>query len=75
MPKEEEVPFHIQAWQEESWTYHGGTYHEDAFPIYTDWCVFQDEEHYPGVKCPHNDLTDELGIIHEPGWTVLDNRN
>jgi hypothetical protein len=74
MPKEE-IPPHLQAWQEESWTYHGGTYHEDALPIYTDYCVFHEGNHYPGEDCPHFDLEDELGIIHAPGWTVLDNRN
>lgn len=70
----EEIPSHVQAWQEESWSFHGGTYHEDAFPIYTDYCVFHEGIHYPGLNCPHDEEVDELGRVHEPGWTVLDNR-
>jgi hypothetical protein len=70
----DEIPYHIQTWQEESWTAHGGSYNEDAFPIYVDWCVFKDGVHYPGIDCPHGQQIDELGYIHEPGWTVLDNR-
>lgn len=60
--KEEEIPSHIQAWQEESWTFHGGSYHEDAFPIYTDYCVFKDGIHYPGYICPHNENGEDVGV-------------
>lgn len=63
MSDEEEVPLHIQAWQEESWTFHGGTRHEDAFPIYTDYCVFHEGVHYPGHNCPHTEDGEDIGSV------------
>jgi hypothetical protein len=55
---EEEIPLHIQAWQEESWTAHTGTNHAEILPIHTDYCTFYEGNHYPGYRCPH----DEYGI-------------
>lgn len=69
MPNDE-LPAHIQAWHEESWTFHGGNYHEEDTHMYVDYCVFEDGEHYPGRYCPHDDIEDEL----TPGWTVLNQR-
>lgn len=60
-------PDYIDAWHEESWSFHGGTHHEDAGPGYVDYCIFEDGVHYPGVNCPHTEDED-------PGWTVLDLR-
>lgn len=40
--------------------------------MYVDRCVFFDGvEVYQGKNCPHTPgSSDELGIVHEPGWTV-----
>lgn len=74
MSSRDEVPPHIEAWQQETWTFYTGQHHEDAFPIYADYCVFHEGEHYPGRYCPHDDEVDEMGPVMPPGWTVLDNR-
>lgn len=60
-----------QAWAEETWHTGYGNWHEDAFPIYTDVCVYHEGVHYPGNSCPHyDDVIDEM----DPGWTVLKDR-
>lgn len=41
------------------------------FPAYVDRCVFYEGQHiYKGPKCPHGRTQDELGEVHEEGWTV-----
>lgn len=71
MADQDEVSPVDQAWAEETWHIGSGKWHEDAFPIFVDYCIFQDGEHYPGSSCPHyDDSIDEL----DPGWTVLKDR-
>jgi hypothetical protein len=73
-----------EAWQQESWTASTGKQYERQLPIHSAYhvCLFKDNVHYPaeyyqvtGELCPHEDEADEMGTIHKPGWTVLDNHN
>lgn len=72
-----------EAWKEESWSANGGRNYERPLPIQSAYhvCLFKDNVHYPaeyyqvtGEPCPHEDGADEMGTIHKPGWTVLDQR-
>lgn len=57
-------------WEEESWTFHGGTQAGYYLPIEVDSCVYVDGEHvYAGYACPHNQPEDI-----DPGWTVQQQR-
>jgi len=61
------------AWQEESWTAHGGTHvpYEYFHPQAVSTCVYEDGQHVAsGYHCPHYNGLDESGL--KPGWTVLD---
>jgi hypothetical protein len=65
--EEEEIPGHVLAWQEESWTFHTGTRHEDPLPMFTDYCIFHDGIHYPGRNCPHDEEGNDVGSVpYEP---------
>jgi hypothetical protein len=54
------------AWQEESWSAHGGQSAPWHLPMEVDRCVYVDGKHvYAGPDCPHDRPED-----FDPGWTV-----
>lgn len=65
------APWDNEAWQEESWTAHGGSEIPSEPHFHVDYqCAYVDGVHvYGGESCPHIDGLDESGL--KPGWTVL----
>lgn len=72
-----------EAWQQESWSANTGQQYDRPLPMHSAYhvCVFYENQHYPaeyyqvtGEPCPHEGGEDEMGTVHKPGWTVLDQR-